>query len=94
MAQLSIHGTADGVINYHGGPRFQSKTFLLMDEQASNALWAKQNDCSGGVSNETGIPATYTGGVKTTATHTSWLGCPSKYPVELYTVFNSPHVGS
>ena len=39
MAQLSIHGTADTVIAYHGGPRFHSPTFILMDEPASDALW-------------------------------------------------------
>ena len=92
MAQLSIHGTADAVIPYAGGPRFNSPTFILAHEWASNQVWARQNNCSGGVRNET-VPATYGPGTATTAVHSSWEGCPERAPVELYTVAGSPHVG-
>jgi poly(3-hydroxybutyrate) depolymerase len=90
MAQLSLHGTADQVIPYHGGPRFNSPTYILMDEPASDHMWAVQNNCTGGVSNTTNIPATYHN-ISTTATVSVWVGCPLTAPVELYTVFGAPH---
>jgi poly(3-hydroxybutyrate) depolymerase len=47
VAQLSIHGTADGEIAYDGGPKFGSDIFTLFPEPASDAAWAQHNGCNG-----------------------------------------------
>ena len=38
VAQLSIHGTADRTIPYAGGPKFNSKIFIMFSEPASNKV--------------------------------------------------------
>lgn len=47
IAQLSIHGTADGAIPYDGGPKFGSGIFTLFPEPVSDAVWKHHNGCSG-----------------------------------------------
>jgi len=95
MAQLSMHGTADTIIPYTGGSRFGSDVFTLMDEKASDELWATQNGCEAGKIVSSNVSATYpseTGtDVSSTATHFVWTGCPSAAPIELYKVWGAPH---
>jgi len=93
VAQLSIHGTADPVIPYDGGSRFQSPVFILMQEDASDKIWAEQNNCTGSLSSTT-VPATASGGQSTTAVHHVWGGCPATAPVEYYEVKDAGHVAT
>ena len=43
VAQLSIHGTADQTIPYAGGPKFNSKIFIMFSEPASNQVPTRNN---------------------------------------------------
>jgi len=91
IAQLSIHGTADGGIPFNGGTRGPVK--ILESEEASNAIWAAQNGCSTNSPRETNVPATGKPVDKTTATHFVY-NCPSTAPVELYKVLKEAHLGT
>merc|ERR1712224_626640 len=77
VAQISIHGDADKIIPFNGGPRFGSDVFRMMAEADSNKLWAKQNGCTGSFSQKV-VPAT-----RRDATHHShtlcdgWMSCQS-----------------
>jgi len=93
VAQLSIHGTADGVIHYDGGSRLGSDVFILMAEEDSDAVWAAQNGCSA-TSSSANITASGRPVGDTTATHFAYKGCPATAPVELYKVFDVQHVAT
>jgi len=94
IAQLSIHGTADGSIFYNGGVKKHNPHFILYAEEDSNGIWAKQNGCAVGAPAATNISASGSPVGDTTATHFAYKGCPSTAPVELYKVFNVGHVGT
>ena len=99
VAQQAHHGDADRTIPYQGGPRFDSPVWVLMPEPDSDATWAAHNDCTGGLTNTSGIPATYhdkASGkqVATTATLHQYHGCPPEAPVEYYQIIGAPHGGA
>ena len=99
VAQQAHHGDADTVIPYQGGPRFDSDIWILMPEPQSDKTWAKHNGCTGELSNQTGIPASYMNRqsgqeTKTTAIKYTWNDCPPKAPVEYYRVIGAPHGGA
>ena len=93
VAQLSIHGTADGSIHYDGGPRFGSDVFILEAEETSDGVWATQNGCQATPA-ATNITANGQPVGDTTATHFVYGGCPSTAPVELYKVHDVQHVAT
>jgi hypothetical protein len=70
-----------------------------MSEPDSDKTWAEHNGCTGALSSEEGIAATYVDHqthqtVKTTATKWTWGGCPPTAPVEYYQVIGAPHGGA
>jgi len=93
VAQLSIHGTADGTIHYDGGSRLGSDVFILAAEEDSDATWATQNGC-GSAPMQTNVTANGRPVGDTTATHFVYPGCPATAPVELYKVFDVQHVAT
>jgi len=93
VAQLAIHGTADPVVKYNGGPRFGSDMFSWYSEPLSDELWAQHNGC--GVETKKNVSAVYKKDAQeynTTAVHHIWSGCPSALPVEYYQVIDAGHV--
>ena len=94
VAQQAHHGDADTTIPYQGGPRFDSKIWILDSELASDATWAKHNgcemsagvttlwfDCTFGTS-----PTNFT--VGRAARH--FYQCPETAPVEFWQVEGAP----
>lgn len=92
VAQISIHGDADGAIPYAGGSRFGSDVFTMMPELDSDKLWATQNGCTGSIA-ESSVSAVASQAT-TTATHYVWGGCPAEAPVEHYKVAGGGHVAT
>ena len=98
VAQLSIHGSADPVIPYAGGPKFESQVFIMYPEGESDGVWATHNGCASPLKFTTSnVSATYhkqqtgTAGV---ATHHVVEGCPASAPVEWYETWGAGHVGT
>ena len=96
VAQLSIHGTADRIIPYSGGPKFNSPVFIMYSEPDSDRVWAEHNGCTGEAT-ATNVSAQYWVNGSThdgVATHHAYNGCPSDAPVEWYETHNAGHVGT
>lgn len=95
VAQLAIHGTADPVVPYSGGPRFGSKDFSWYSEPQSDGTWAEHNGCTG-TPIARNVSAAYKKGKQdynTTAVHHIW-DCPDAFPVEYYQVIDATHVST
>jgi len=89
VCYLGIHGDADGLIPYAGGPLFTNREhFSLLSNDASNQRWADHNGCA--AAPPTTADSTLQG---TAVTHSVW-DCPAAARVEHYRVHGGGHTGA
>lgn len=80
VSVMEIHGTADGLVPYEGGPTAGGATQPSPPSREVMQRWAELNDCP--------APATTTQGALTTVT---WSGCSAGTSVKFITIEGGGH---